>query len=1052
MEQFSLRNLVNKYIDDEKKRNKNMRSKSAIYKWIIDDVRDILVAINDDFREINNDDTNAKKKFRAKIIGEFETKYFKNFLKNKSETADYYDKLLNDCLIHIETIEDFLNPENNSKQNPKTLDFFIAFCKYQEREYGQETSTSITRQKHQISTDVKIETLQISGAIIINEEFIDNIKKQEFSMAEFYTAKQNENCQWYGILYSFDVIRKDYIKIKNIVIKSFKEQSSGISSIIYGSGGCGKSTLLRRLAIELSLEETQKPLQKQIKIVWLNDNGFEDFYSKGLSKIEQSYGITFLIIIEDWYRITEHDKEIAYKFLKKADSFTNMRIVVGDRIVEKKCKDLLDGEPILLSPDENESIIETIIENNKEWEEIADQLFADKNNYQCSLFLLLFIMAYANQNKNTLLNFSKPQKAFIDIIENDLKVITNAEDKKYKGLAKALYYWACIYEKHRIFISYDTFLVIADHYNENKLISKYFSRWNMEDPVLDKLKTYINKNYSLGKYSDKNFIQFNHDILADEGLSKIDWGFSDIVKVDLLEVITDFGDNNSASTFLGTMLKREKQIFTNRKEKLLLINKLLAKNNSYYYYLISLIGMNLEDELIKEYAEKLWDKKIYVPAFWNFYAKTYKKDKLISKNISNILSVQQLLNFNPLFISIVLKNFADESLKLQFSDDILNERQWEDIPSAILIDCLIISKNEKLKQSFSNKILNDKNLRHISAEIICICLNYADEEIKQNFLNKVLNNKNWEKYNQAIINNCLNYVNEEIKQSFSDEVLNDKNWRHTSAEIICICLNYADEQIKIRFSNEVLNDENWKAISEQIINNCLKYADEEIKLRFSDDVLNDGNWTRIPYGTICSCLRISRNKEFALLTLKDWKRYDWRIVYNSLLCFEKEKHFSVIVNDVIKEIIYNHHNFKITLKGKSFQYANLLRINFKNHALWQREAIDIIKNWRKSRRDFVTNVLYSYRETPNIIESTCKYILMSWKIEINYSIPILFKKVHYGDHIKIALGHPSLRPQAKKTAINIISSIQDENFKVPEYLKEIAIQIVENDIYPEWKF
>ena len=741
MEQFSLRNLVNKYIDDEKKRRNNTLSKSARNEWIKGDVTDEITALNNEYSLIiKSNDADARIIFEDRIKVQFKTQYFESFILNKSiPIRKYYKYLLSDCIINKETIEGFLNPKNDSKPNPKTVDFFTAFCKNQEREYGQEIFNGITQpQKKQTPNDLKTKTLEISGATIINEEFIDDIKKREFSMAEFYTAKQNENCQWYGILNSFDIIRKDYNKIKDIVIKSFKEQSSGISSIIYGSGGCGKSTLLRRLAVELSQEQVQKSLQEKIKIVWLNDNGFEDFYSKGLSILEQNYSITFLVIIEDWYRITEHDKEISYKFLKKADSLANMRIVIGDRIVEKKCKDLFEGEPILLSPDENKSIITIIIENNKEWKWIANQLFADENNYQCSLFLLLFIMAYASQNKNTQFDFAKPKKAFVDIIENDLKVIANADDKKYKGLAKALYYWACIYEKHRNFITYDTFLAIADHYNENKLISKYFSRWKMKDPVLDKLKIYINKSHNIGKYDNKNFIQFNHDILADEGLSKIDYGFKDSVKIDLLEVITDFGDDSSASSFLKIMVLNEEQILNDREEKLLLIDKLIKKKNQNPIYTYIIIKLKLNDDEIKKYAHKLLAIKNYAYIFWNYYLRRIKDDRLTNDRFKNILINSKLTDYNIEFIKVLLIHFRDENFVKEISKVILND-DWNQNHHTIIYTCLDILKDGKLKQDFSNKILNQKNWKGLNSNIISNCLKYANEEIKQRFSNEVLN-------------------------------------------------------------------------------------------------------------------------------------------------------------------------------------------------------------------------------------------------------------------------------------------------------------------------
>ena len=62
MKKLSLLTLVNQYIDDEKKRNKTMRSMSAIYQWIEGDVDDELTAINDEYNLIveKNDNENFR--------------------------------------------------------------------------------------------------------------------------------------------------------------------------------------------------------------------------------------------------------------------------------------------------------------------------------------------------------------------------------------------------------------------------------------------------------------------------------------------------------------------------------------------------------------------------------------------------------------------------------------------------------------------------------------------------------------------------------------------------------------------------------------------------------------------------------------------------------------------------------------------------------------------------------------------------------------------------------------------------------------------------------
>ena len=102
------------------------------------------------------------------------------------------------------------------------------------------------------------------GAELINGDFKKRVTSINFQFTDFYTAKQSNNCQWFGILKGWDVIRRDYDKIKSEVISSFStSRQSKVAAVVHGSGGSGKSTLLRRLAIDFS--------ETEINILWITD-------------------------------------------------------------------------------------------------------------------------------------------------------------------------------------------------------------------------------------------------------------------------------------------------------------------------------------------------------------------------------------------------------------------------------------------------------------------------------------------------------------------------------------------------------------------------------------------------------------------------------------------------------------------------------------------------------------------------------------------------------------------------------------------------------------
>ena len=79
----------------------------------------------------------------------------------------------------------------------------------------------------------------------------------------------------------------------------------------------------------------------------------------------------------------------------------------------------------------------------------------------------------------------------------------------------------------------------------------------------------------------------------------------------------------------------------------------------------------------------------------------------------------------------------------------------------------------------------------------------------------------------------------------------------------------------------------------------------------------------------------------------------------------------------------------------------------------------------------------------------CMFILANWKQETKRFL----ERKNYFNHIEKSLAHPDLKIEAKQTAMEILHSWEEKNndVEISDSLKEIATQIVENDIYPEWE-
>ncbi len=979
---------------------------------------------------------------------------------------------------------------------------------------------------------------QISGATIINEEFINTIKSgKAYTMSEFYGAKLN-NCQWYGIINNFDVIRNEYQNLKNAVIDSFNhDKNYKVSAWVLGDGGSGKSTVLKRLSHDLGCEEL-------FIVVWVYD--IEEFIEQGFpiikENIEKEHNQRFLIIIEDWYRMFDEKTLLGKKYLEEIHKTDNVRLVIGDRkSVDKPYKKYGNDFELFLSSDENQEIIEGIIEKYPNWKQSSEKLFEKKESYKSTLFLLLFILARItpNENDKSSFNFSDPQIVFRNIIESDL----NSIPKKYIGLAMALYYWGCFYAQHKIHISYDTFLKLADFYNgkDNNKIRDLFSRWNMKDDVLDKLKIYINKNYRIDRFNTSDLVKFNHDILPDMGLSQLSfkkWDkFSDSVKIELLHFITEKGDDYSASRFLQTMLQNESHLFNDLEDKLSFIKRLIENGNQQPHYIYVLTGFSLDNQKLNEFAKLFWERKIYSTVFWGSYFRKVENDTVINTHISEILSITNLSDYDFNFICSVLKytenanernrfvkeilkedqsyiihpkiinsclDYATDDVKQSFfkktiddnnwvvindsfkhylnslDDDnmeyfihkVLYEDQWKSIETYNLSSFFEYSKDE-IRSIFSDKVLSEEQ-KELGTSLLQECFTFASAKIKQKFSNRVLKNNEWIEYSDRFICTCLKYVTEDKQLKFSNYLLSDYNWNNAGDSLIYKSMLIADENIKEVFSNVFLNDEysDKLKINVSLFRSCFYYATHLTKQNFSNRFFQDTEtlWKLKNKFIIYSCIEhttkdnIKKYFYSTILRTKKWYSYDSQFIYNCLKFFEGEEKISSALSLIITSIIneFHHKSFssKRKMKNPSFvrreknrsttHYLLLLKVNFYNHPIWRQETNNIIQNWHLKNKKVVASVLYSYRSRPDEIYNICSIFLSQGRTNVYSS----FSRTNgYMNILKIALGHPKLKEQSKQTANQILHDLQEnEKLKIPKDLENILTQIVESNIYPEWKF
>ncbi|MEK0337828.1 MAG: hypothetical protein QQN41_10385, partial [Nitrosopumilus sp.] len=183
---------------------------------------------------------------------------------------------------------------------------------------------------------------------------------------------------------------------------------------------------------------------------------------------------------------------------------------------------------------------------------------------------------------------------------------------------------------------------------------------------------------------------------------------------------------------------------------------------------------------------------------------------------------------------------------------------------------------------------------------------------------------------------------------------------------------------------------------------------------------------------------------------------NWNETKNLFPVLEALKIYSTFTptHDFVKETIKKIIDIfldNMKLKVNRDFYFGLMKIPFHQDEIWKTKSEYIISNWNRVDRRGIYNVLYSYVTYPTSISSVCKSILESWKTELVLPIYQVYGKPHYGDHIRMAFGHPRLRHLAKKTANEIVKSKEENSKHVPDYLIAIVEQIINESIYPEWK-
>jgi ABC-type cobalamin/Fe3+-siderophores transport system ATPase subunit len=974
----------------------------------------------------------------------------------------------------------------------------------------------------------KRESVHVEGAIVINRQFLKDIQrialKQRYEAEDFYLAKQYENCQWYGILNNWDIERNVYKKLIEELKKSFSDEfrQPKIIALILGRGGSGKTTLLRRVAVD--------SVQSDFCTLWINDKEISKFYEKGINDLGHYSKTKFLILIEDWYRIKQNTA-YAKEIIDNLCNYSNVRILIGDRTLDNSVSREHIFNPdeniVELKVNENKKTIAEILKKVPQWKETSESVLTIDNDYNSTLYLILWVIARIRQDKNGSIIKNTIKKEglsghFQTIVESDLRIIA----KHYPGFAKALYYYGSIYSEYRIYFGLSTFLKIADEFNEKEIDNRLAFVSKEIKPILN---IYINTTKGLFKSAgDLSLVAFNHDILTDEGLSKAqiaEWHkFDESILLQILPIIIKNGDGFSASNYFFTTLNKTNTQYFPNEDRLKYLNALVFDKKNRGYYLNALFNGTIlisEDDKVNYITTILNDflnfdfstpticnclnyiknhpaaKKtaaaiLSQPDFFKLpfgivsTAMNIIKDKAErQKAATAILSQPDFFKLPFQIVSTAMNISRDEPEQQKAAKAILSQPDFYKLPFQIVSTAMNVTKDKAEQQKAATTILSQPDFFKLPYQIVSTAMNVSkDKDEQQKAATAILSQPDFFKLSQEIVSTAMNISRNEIEQQkAATAILSQPGFFKLPQEIVSTAMNISRDEIEqekaamvilsqpdffklpfgivstaLNISRDkaeqqkaaatILSQPDFFKLPYQIVSTAMNVSKGEAEQqKAATAILSQPDFFKLPHQIVSSALNISRDICKAEYFLKKWESTSWGIVYQSLFCFAGNTNYPQFIHDIVNTIITS----KSKGGGFYFRYVQLLKIPFHGINIWEEECNNLIRNYNcRSNAMLINCVLYSHRSIPDKIENICTSILKNWKTEIVKPINQIYGPPHYGDNIKIAMGHPNLKISAKKTAEEILISESESPGTIKDYLVDIAHKIVSTEKYPEW--
>jgi hypothetical protein len=812
-----------------------------------------------------------------------------------------------------------------------------------------------------------IHSYDLEGAKIIDRAFKEELKTKSFTPHDFYISKLSQNCQWYGCNEGWAIKRELYENLKKTVVNSFKEErTSNVSAVIHGVGGSGKSTQLRILALELSSEN--------FKVVWIEN--FDTFNDHSIEVIRDNEDQNFLVLIEDWYRLSDLFRDSYQTVFKKLVKLPNVRMVIGDRTLKSTYMNWLFNPEVnefKISAKENKDVIGKIALKIDDWQEICEDLYENQSIQQIPLFSILFIISkiHSQQLDASKLRVLNIKGHFAKIVRSDVKRIS----QRYKGIAKGLVYLASFYKKYKITITTNALLTIAQHFEPEKNL-ELLSINGSHSEIDIIISSYITEYALTTKtkwLNNTSVIQFNHDTLAEDGLSKAilqKWlpseesgyqlFFDETQQFKILNLLIDIGDDLTATKLFYQMVVDQTSKFWKNKP------------------------------LVEKYVEKFKSKNQHNFDFYLVLVSNQSFLSLEERKIAaaDILDQFESHNISSSTVNTALQLLSETSAGIDYSLRILKRFESEEIDHQIIGKCLSVVAKEPRAIPAAYHILERHRNQEMSYQIVSTSLNIiAEEDTSESIALEILGRFKSEPIAKEIVNSCLSIVKDTPEgEDFALYILKEFKYGEISYDIMDKCLSIAkDQELVHSIANDLLKKfETDNRISYQLINKCLKILSQEKEGKdFALGILERAQTIEINIQVISRSLQNIRDIETSLvdqyLTEENYEK-KYSLIYHSLNNYAHFKKDHFLVNRIIED------NRRKGTKETYHKYKELMKIPFFFNKLWLHEFQDIYKKWRTTNREIVSSILYASHEEPLWTKRLSLTIIKRWEREINFQI------------------------------------------------------------------